>query len=157
MEFILTADGFYLDETAVSRTSGTSSASSASSASAWQNRFIEDKYKALYDLGFENADNSEHSASFSFLKLLADRFVEFLMSMPELELKHLAKSLNTSDSITDNTSAGSSKNIISCESILNSIPFVIGSEFITEAWIQKIFKNLIAIFRACSVSSENMI
>ncbi len=127
MEFIFTAEGFYLDETAASRTSN------------WQPRFIEDKYKALYDLGFENV-NVSSSGSFSFLKLLADRFVEFLISMPELELKYLATSLDPSD---DN--ATSKK--ISCESLLNSVPFVIGSEFITETWIQNIFSQLITVFR----------
>ena len=100
----------------------------------------------MYDLGFEDIDKSEHSASFSFLTLLADRFVEFLMSMPELELKHLAKSTNSSDNSSPD-SLPSSKNIISCESLLNSVPFVIGSELITETWIQNIFKKLIAVFR----------
>ncbi len=128
MEFIFIADGFYLDETIDSIKSG---------ISAWRTRFIEDKYKALYDLGFENADKPEHSASFSFLKLLADRFVEFLMSMPELELKNFASSPD---------SPASAKNI-SCESLLNSIPFVVGSEFITETWIQSIFKQLISVFK----------
>ena len=124
MEFIFTADSFYLDET-----------DNAEHLSSWKNRFIEDKYKALYDLGFENT--SEHSASFSFLKLLADRFVEFLISMPEVELKHLSSSSD---------SAAASKSI-SCESLLNSVPFVIGSEFITETWLQNIFSRLIVVFK----------
>ena len=136
LDFIFTADGFYVDETA----DGTAI------TSTWRTRFIENKYKALYDLGFENADNadnsehsehSEHSASFSFLKLLADRFVEFLVTMPELELKQLG-------SFSD--SSASAKNI-SCESLLNSVPFVVGSEFITETWIQNIFKQLISVFK----------
>lgn len=80
-------------------------------------------------MGFETV--TADSASFLFLKLLADRFVEFLISMPELELRHIDVSTAK----------------ISCESLLNSIPFVIGSEFITETWIQNIFKQLILIFK----------
>ena len=132
MDFIFTADGFYIDDTAAGMSS-TANPSEASLASIWQTLFREDKYKALYDLGFENV-NANNSASFSFLKLLADRFVEFLVTMPELELTHLS------------TSSDASPNI-SCESLLNSIPFVIGSEFINEIWIQNIFSRLISVFK----------
>ncbi|MBR1437294.1 MAG: hypothetical protein IJ587_02035, partial [Synergistaceae bacterium] len=71
MEFIFTSDGFYIDDT-------------GNKDKIWYPRFTENKFKALYDLGFEVAPTS--SASFTFMKLIADRFVEFLISMPELEL-----------------------------------------------------------------------
>lgn len=117
MEFIFTSDSFYVDETENDTTS-------------WQTRFIEDKYKALYDMGFEVVPTPV-SASWSFMKLLADRFVEFLVTMPELEL------------IQGNLNAK-----IPCESLLNSIPFSVGSEFINEDWIQNIFKKLTEIFNS---------
>ena len=114
MEFIFTSDGFYIDET-------------GNKDKIWYPRFIENKFKALYDLGFEVAPTS--SASFTFMKLIADRFVEFLISMPELEL--------TQGNLTAN---------IPCESLLNSIPFAVGSEFINEMWLQNIFTKLTGIF-----------
>ena len=134
MEFIFTAESFYLDE--IEKIEKTKDIEASLS---WQTRFIENKYKALYDLGFETvtADTASFSASFSFLKLIADRFVEFLISMPELELKQI-------DAVSAFTTSTAK---ISCESLLNSIPFVIGSEFITETWLQNIFKQLIMIFK----------
>ncbi|MBR0186441.1 MAG: hypothetical protein IJQ24_10460 [Synergistaceae bacterium] len=69
LDFIFTANSFYLDETVVSMPSP-SSASEASLTSTWRTRFIEDKYKALYNSSFENV-NVKPSDSGKFEILMA--------------------------------------------------------------------------------------
>lgn len=98
----------------------------------WRDRFKNDKFQALYELGFDKAQTAK-TASFEFLSLIAEKFVEeFLINIPEIEL------------IRGNLGADIPENIRG--SILNSVPFVLGAEFINEDWLNNIFAKLVAIF-----------
>ncbi len=119
LEFIFTADDFYVDQADNSNITG------------WQKRFVDNKLLALYELGFDKTVKSD-SQSFIFLHFLATKFVEFLTSVPEIELTH--ERLETL--IPDET-----KN-----AILNSIPFALGAEFVNRQWLDKILARLVAIF-----------
>ena len=121
LEFIFTVDDFYVDQ------------ASNSVFTDWQKRFTENKFQALYDLGFDH-QVKPNTQSFTFLHFLAQKFVEFLTSIPEIELIHGKLEAVIPDDIKN--------------AILNSIPFVLGAEFINKKWLDNIFTKLVAIFNA---------
>ena len=98
----------------------------------WQNRFKEDKFQALYELGFDKGLMTK-AASFDFLSLIARKFVEeFLTNIPEIELVRGNLKADIPAGIKD--------------SILSSVPFVLGAEFINDEWLANIFTKLVDIF-----------
>ena len=121
LEFIFTADDFYVDQ------------ASNSVFTDWQKRFVKNKYQALYELGFDNRVKP-NTQSFTFLHFLAQKFIEYLTSIPEIELIH-----------------GELKAVIPEEFknvVLASVPFVLGAEFINEQWLNGIFAKLVSIFNS---------
>ena len=120
LEVIFTAEDFYIDKLSVNTLHST----------YWSQRFAEDKFKALYELGFDvELKSADKTPSFNFLYFIAERFVEFLTSIPEIELLRGHLQPTVPDDIR--------------YSLLNSIPFALGSEFITEDWLNNIFTKLI--------------
>ena len=119
MEIIFTQEDFYVD--------------AQQTASELEKRFIENKFQSLYDLGFDDNDKKENSTpSFNYIRLIAENFVEFLTRIPEIEF------------IRGNLKPDIPEDVKS--SLLNSIPFVLGAEFITEEWLERIFSRLTEIF-----------
>ncbi len=101
--------------------------------SYWQQRFTDDKFHALYELGFSETVSTENrAASFNFMYLLAENFIEFLTNIPEIEL------------IRGNLTANIPEDMK--HRLLNAIPFAIGVEFITDDWLDRIFAKLVDIF-----------
>ena len=99
----------------------------------WQKRFTDDKFQALYELGFnETVSTVNKTPSFNFLYLLAENFIEFLTNIPEIELIRGKLTADIPEDIKHR--------------LLNSIPFAIGAEFITEDWLNRIFTKLVEIF-----------
>ena len=94
--------------------------------------FLEDKYMALYRLGLDEK-LSNPSPSFHFLEHLSDVFFEALTSHTELELVRDMVDVKIDDE--------------RYEQILNTIPFMLGSEFIDKKWINNVFKQLTNIFQ----------
>lgn len=94
-------------------------------------RFEQNKYYALYQMGFE--ENQENiSPSAGFMRFLSETFFKLLTDLPELELVRDKVKLDLSADTLD--------------TLQKAVPFVIGSEYITESWFQCIFDRLSAIF-----------
>lgn len=93
--------------------------------------FEKNRFAALYQMGFQEKAAAP-TLSGSFLRLISDTFLKVLTSMPELELvREKASPKLSADEL---------------EMLLKAVPFAIGAEHITEAWIQNIFEKLAGIF-----------
>ncbi len=125
IEVIFTVGDFYVDK--------------ASELTAlqerWYDRLRADKIKAFYELGFDvELKTVEKTPSFNFLCFLAERFIEILTNTPEIELTRGHLEVQIPEDIK--------------VSLLNSVPFALGSEFINEDWLQNLFNNLTAVFNS---------
>ena len=119
LEIIFTAEDFYVDKPSSEMTAV---------QSKWYGLFTADKFKALYELGFDaELKTVEKTPSFNFLYFLAERFIEFLTGIPEIELTRGKLEASMPEDIKN--------------SLLNSVPFALGSEFINEEWLANIFNN----------------
>lgn len=97
----------------------------------WGSRFESDRYQALYQMGFEERV-ADLTATGRFLYLVSDSFLKLLTSLPELELAR--------EKVRPEPSA---ENI---EALLKSVPFAIGAEYVTAAWIRAVFQRLTEVF-----------
>lgn len=97
----------------------------------WKEKFEADKWKAVYEVGFEAKPDWVDVAG-SFLYLLADMFQKQLTRQPDLEL-----SREKTEVLLDGDTV---------ERLLNSVPFTLGSECVTENWLKNAFRNLQNIF-----------
>ncbi|MBQ7565024.1 MAG: DEAD/DEAH box helicase [Lachnospiraceae bacterium] len=97
----------------------------------WYTRFREDRYKALYDIGFNEKPDWLDAAG-SFLYLVSDAFQRYLLRLPELELLRENVELRVDEDIE--------------ERLLNCVPFSPGSEYIDGEWIGRCFERLFGIF-----------
>ena len=93
----------------------------------WKEKFEENKWKVVYEIGFE-AKPDWLDAAGSFLYLLADLFQKQLTRQPDLEL-----SRENTEVLLDGDTV---------ERLLNSVPFTLGSECVTENWLKNAFRNL---------------
>ena len=93
----------------------------------WYSRFRENKYKALFNLGFMEKPEWLDSAG-TFLYLLADSFQKYLLRQPDIELVRDKLAFSVDDDI--------------CDRLLRSIPFAPGSEYIDKDWICRMFMML---------------
>lgn len=92
----------------------------------WKRRFDDDMYAAIYAYGLE--DIPDRSAVGMYMRKLTGRFLEKLTDLPELE-----------------TARGKAKAVLTdtdIEQLLRAVPFALGSEHVTKAWLKKIFKGL---------------
>ena len=94
--------------------------------------FLVDRYKALFQLGCEESDETE-SPSLAYLRLVSERFMETLTSMPELELVREMAVVTLSEETE--------------EELLLAVPFGIGTEYIDQSWLTGIFAELNEVFR----------
>ncbi len=94
--------------------------------------FLSDKYKALFEIGFDT-EVKEETASLRYLRQISETFLYLLTSMPELELLRNQAEVKASDDTLEN--------------LLDSVPFSIGSEYITAEWLEGIFSELCAVFQ----------
>lgn len=122
--FLFTKQGFRVDEATVL---------SAKDTAQWAARFTQAPYKALYCLAFQEKPACFDAAG-GFLCQLAERFAEDLAAAPGLELTRQSTEITPADS--------------SLEQLLNSVPFVLGAEFVTKNWVRQQYKKLQKIFRS---------
>ncbi|MCD8049504.1 MAG: DEAD/DEAH box helicase [Clostridia bacterium] len=94
-------------------------------------RIGEDKFAALYQMGFEEK-NPNATATGAFLYLLASFFFDEATNMPEIELVRERLCVKPSEA--------------AAERLIDAAPFAIGAEFITKEWICGIFDRLTAVF-----------
>ncbi len=122
LTFFFTADGFRVDD----REEVLSDA-----ALEWKKKFEEDRFLALYGLGFVERP-TEFDGAGGFLWQLSDSFFHVLTAQPDIELsREDAMILPEGDMV---------------ERLLDSVPFTLGSEHVTEQWISGIFGKLNGIF-----------
>lgn len=90
-----------------------------------------DKYHFLYELGFLH-DTSSLSPGMQFLVELSSRFVHKLSRMPELEVAREETKVQFESDEADE--------------LIGRVPYVIGSEFVDEVWINAQIAMLNAVF-----------
>ena len=101
--------------------------------SYWCDRFRENKYVALYNLGFQERP-VWLDATGVFLYLVSDAFQKYLLRQPEIELLRDKLKFTVDEDILN--------------SILRSVPFVPGSEYVDADWINRLFVVLHGIYAA---------
>lgn len=122
LQFIFTPDGFYVD------TASINTENEKQEFAIWQKN---GGYPALYQMGLEAASR-KMTLSGNFLYLVSEQFFRALTELPELEIARENVQIAISDKIRDE--------------LLQEIPFGIGTEFIDEKWLQKVFGRLQEIF-----------
>ncbi len=93
--------------------------------------FIEDRYKALFQMGFEGK-RREMSPSFRFLYMIAESFARALTEHPELEVAREWTRIDLSDE--------------SYEKLERAVPFGLGTEHITRSWVALQYMKLNTVF-----------
>ena len=121
--FILTKNGFRVDDAVVSL---------PAEFLEQKRQFQASPYESLYELAFQ-----EHPRHFDagglFLCRVAEQFVSDLSVVPGIEFSR------------QKTDVEPSRETI--ERLVHSVPFVLGSEFVTEVWIKKQYRKLRDVFR----------
>ena len=100
-------------------------------ALSWKKQFEEDRFAALYQLGFvENPAVLDGAGN--FLYQLSDAFFRVLTGQPDLELTRENALVRPDGDLT--------------ERLLDCVPFTLGSEHVTEKWLNQLFENLNAVY-----------
>lgn len=107
----------------------------------WKNRFDENSYEALYHYGMENIEAG--TATAVFVKKIVKVYLEQLTRMPELEMLREKASISLSEEEKDK--------------LLLAVPFAVGSEYITQWWLEHIFEQLNHIFQMEMKSYEGTV
>ena len=123
MKFLYTPQGFVLD-----RKDGDYSGAVVK----WFKRFSDDKYQALYDLGFSEKP-TWLDVSGSFLYRLTETFQRQLTRQPDLELQRHHLDPELEEDVVDDLCA--------------SVPFTPGSEHVNRSWVREMFERLLMIYR----------
>lgn len=97
----------------------------------WKEAFETDCFEALYHYGVDNAE--AQSASAIFIKKLIHVFWEEMTRLPELEMLR-------EKAVVTLTAENKSQ-------LLLAVPFAVGTENITEQWLDMVFDRLNKIFR----------
>ena len=98
----------------------------------WYTKFLEDKYKALWDLGFMRQDDWM-SQTISFLYFIANKLIIKLSRQSDIDITREDAEL--------------SLDYEEVEEIKNRVPFAIGTEFINEEWIFLTWEKITEIYR----------
>jgi len=122
MRVIFTEEDFYTEE----------STEASDELRIWQEEFKKDRHYAWYLLG-QRGCPKDADPSVRFLCRVAESYFRLLTSLPELEISR-----------EDVEVAPDADTIRMLE---ETIPFVIGSEYLDEKWFQKAFEKLHHIFR----------
>ena len=97
----------------------------------WKKKFDENRFQALFELGFEDRPVLA-GPSFLWLYQLSATFIRALTNLPELEIaRDLAVPLRTDDEERN---------------LLYSLPFGIGTEYIDSAWLDHMWSALTNVF-----------
>ncbi|MHC1682960.1 MAG: DEAD/DEAH box helicase [Clostridiaceae bacterium] len=127
---IFTEEGFTVDYEAATKKK--LSEENKKNQEIWYTRFSEDKYKALWDIGFIN-QNEWMSHSIGFLNFLSNKLIMKISRLPDIEFTR--------------EDAEFSLDYDDIEEIKRRIPFSIGIEFINEEWISFTFEKIVDIYR----------
>ncbi len=122
IHFLFTGDGFRVDDREDTL---------AEPALSLKRQFEEDRYSALYHLGFVEKPSCLDGAG-SFLYQLSDAFFQVLTNQPDIELTRENAVVRPDGDLT--------------EKLLNCVPFTLGSEHVTEKWLVHLFDRLHEIY-----------
>ncbi len=123
LRFLYTPNGFILDKQEISEDK---------EIIKWTKRFAEDRYQALYDLGFLEKP-SWLDISGGFLFRVADAFQKDLTRQSDLEL------------VRDKLELSPDEDRLSDISLC--VPFVPGSEYVDREWIRSLYGKLLGIYK----------
>lgn len=99
---------------------------------AWYQRFTENPYHALYQLGFL-AKRPWFSKALAYLHRISDDFLMTLTHEMGLEfLREEVKLSLTEDKVT---------------ALLKEVPFVLGMEYVDDAFLRQVFEQLLLVFK----------
>lgn len=105
---------------------------SADSIKIWKTAFEDNKYKALFRLGFSNKE-LWYSSSLEFLHHIAEILIKKLSQQSEIEFYRDKVQVElTEDEIYE---------------LKEEIPFAIGMEYVDKDWILNIWESLLSVFR----------
>ncbi|MBD5559421.1 MAG: DEAD/DEAH box helicase [Clostridia bacterium] len=121
LSFFFTEDGFALDERG-----------GDGAETELQRRFREDRFGALYDLGFQPKPKGLDAAG-QFLYQVADAYLEALTGSPDLEVGRGDTEVRLSPE--------------TLRRLADSVPFTLGSQFVTPEWIEKVAGRLHEVFQ----------
>lgn len=102
----------------------------------------DDGYPALYQLGLDGI-TEDSSPSEGFLYQVADTFFHALTDLPELEIARENAEVLLSEE--------------AAEKLLQAVPFVIGSEYISKDWIENVFRKLLGIYVKDILAYDGMV
>ncbi len=95
-------------------------------------KFVRKPYITFYQLAFSAMPDYLDPAG-GYIYRLAEKFVEDLASVPGLEISRDHTELEIDDD--------------SLETLLGSVPFAIGAEFVTKAWVKRQYRRFLSIFK----------
>lgn len=98
----------------------------------WSRSFTQDKYKALYHLGFLR-EEGWFSPGVVFLHRIAELLIRKLCSQPDIEFsRELAEAILEEDEAIP---------------LIEEVPFVLGMELVDEPWIRSLWERLLAVYK----------
>lgn len=100
-------------------------------ALSWMKRFEEDRWKAVYDMGFEERPDWTDAAGL-YLYQVAGGFQQQLTQLSDLELAREQVEVTPDGNML--------------EQLMNSVPFVLGAECISKQWLTSAFARLRAVY-----------
>ena len=121
LQFLLTKDGFRVDDMLYAE----------KEVQAYASGFARAPYETLYELAFRELPECFDAAGV-FLFQVAESFVEMLVNTSGLELSREKTELVPKEE--------------TIELLLDSVPFVLGAEFVTRTWIKRQYRKLLAVF-----------
>ncbi len=121
IQFLLTKDGFRVDDMLYAE----------KEVQAYASGFARAPYETLYELAFRELPECFDAAGV-FLFQVAESFVEMLVNTSGLELSREKTELVPKEE--------------TIELLLDSVPFVLGAEFVTRTWIKRQYRKLLAVF-----------
>ena len=121
LQFLLTKDGFRIDDILYAE----------KETRAFAGDFVKAPYEALYEQAFRERPECFDAAGV-FLFQVAESFVEMLVNTSGLELSREKTELVPQEE--------------TIELLLDSVPFVLGAEFVTRTWVKRQYRKLLAVF-----------
>ncbi len=97
----------------------------------WKERFETDKWKAVYEVGFEKRPKWMDAAGL-FLYQVANGFQQMLTHQPDLEVAREHVNILLDENVT--------------EQLLNCVPFTLGSEYVNDQWLKDVFGHLQSVY-----------
>ncbi len=109
---------------------------------SWKERFEVDKWKAVYDIGFEERPKWLDAAGV-FLYQVANGFQQMLTHQPDLEVARERIQVPLDENVM--------------ERLLNSVPFTLGAEYVNSQWLKEAFGRLQSVYAREIASYEGTV